>query len=48
MFFSMFIPFGVDFASRICRFTLCINYGKISASTEIFFFPVPYKSIHIY
>lgn len=38
MFFSMFIPFGVDFASRICRFTLCINYGKISASTEIFFF----------
>ena len=32
------IQFGVDFASRIFRFTLCINYGKISASTEIFLF----------
>lgn len=48
MVFFMFIQFGVDFASRICRFTLCISYGKISASTEIFFFSVPYKSIHIY
>ena len=36
--FFMFIQFGVDFASRICRFILCINYGKISASTEIFLF----------
>lgn len=34
----MFIQFGVDFASQICRFILCINYGKISASTEIFLF----------
>lgn len=44
MVFFMFIQFGVDFASQICRFTLCISYGKISAPGLEIFFSVPYST----
>lgn len=37
MVFFMFVQFGVDFASRICRFYTLYQLWKISARTEIFF-----------